>query len=207
MFNTKEKKERALGTKLFLKSSRCLSPKCVTVRRPTRPGAHGRDRQRPLSEFGQQLKEKQKFQWSYGLREAQMKKVFRQALKNPAVTGNMIVSLLERRLDNVVYRLGLALSRSVARQLVGHGHITVNSRKVTVPSYLVRAGDVIAIREQSKNNPVFKDLNISLKKYEPPIWLYIDKEKYEGKVVSPPKDFEVPFDVSMVVDYYSKVVK
>jgi len=206
MFDTQEKKERSLGVKLFLKPHRCLSPKCVTVRRPTRPGVHGRARHM-LSEYGEQLKEKQKFQFSYGLREAQMQKVFREALKNPAVTGTMIVSLLERRLDNVVYRLGLTPSRSVARQLVNHGHILVNGRKVTIPSYRVKVGDEIIIRPQSKDHQVFKDLNLTIKKYEPPTWLTLDKERLVGKVVAEPKDLDISFDINMVVDYYSKVVK
>lgn len=207
MFNTKEKKERALGVKLFLKPYRCGSPKCVCVRRPARPGLHGKARRRPLSEFGQQLQEKQKFQWSYGLREAQFRKIFREALKNPAVTGATFMELLERRLDNVVYRLGFAPSRSVARQFVSHGHITVNGRRVTVPSYRVRVGDTIAIRPQSSGYAQFKDLAVSLKKYDPPVWIYLDKEKQEGKILSAPKDLAIAFDVNMVVDYYSKVVK
>lgn len=204
MFNTKEKKERALGTKLFLKAERCNSPKCAHTRRPQRPGLHGAARRRAISEFGQQLQEKQKFKYTYGIREAQMKRVFQAAAKNPGVTGPMIVSLLERRLDNVVYRLGLTPSRSVARNLVGHGHFTVNGRKVTIPSYRVKPNDAIAIRSQSKDYPVFKNLPTSLKQYEPPSWLHMDKDKLEGKVISLPKDFEIPFDVSKVIDYYSK---
>lgn len=206
MFTTKEKKERALGVKLFLKPHRCLSPKCVTVRRPTRPGVHGRARHM-VSEYGEQLREKQRFQFSYGLREAQMQKIFREALKNPAVTGTMILSLLERRLDNVVYRLGFAPSRSVARQSVNHGHILVNGRKVTIPSYRVKVNDEITIRPQSKDYQLFKDLSANLKKYEPPTWLTLDKENLTGKVTALPKDFDMPFDINMVVDYYSKIVK
>ncbi|MEK7590251.1 MAG: 30S ribosomal protein S4 [Patescibacteria group bacterium] len=205
MFNTKEKKERSLGVKLFLKPHRCSSPKCVTVRRPTKPGLHGKMRRRALSEYGQQLAEKQKIKFAYGIREAQMRKVFESAAKHKGITGEMIINFLERRLDNVVYRLGLALSRSVGRQLVGHGHILVNGRKVTIPSYAVKANDVIAIRPQSKDHPVFKDLAERLKQYEPPIWLFIDKSQLEGKVISLPKDFEIPFDVTLVVDYYSKI--
>ena len=205
MFNTKEKKERSLGVKLFLKPHRCSSPKCVTVRRPTKPGLHGKMRRRALSEYGQQLAEKQKIKFAYGIREAQMRKVFESAAKHKGITGEMIINFLERRLDNVVYRLGLALSRSVGRQLVGHGHILVNGRKVTIPSYMVKANDDIAIRPQSKDHPVFKDLAERLKQYEPPIWLFIDKSQLEGKVISLPKDFEIPFDVTLVVDYYSKI--
>lgn len=205
MFNTKEKRERSLGTKLFLKADRCNSPKCVTVRRANkRPGLHGSAYKRALSEFGQQLKEKQKFKFTYGLREAQMKRVVKMATKNPAVTGPMIVSLLERRLDNVVYRLGFAKSRSVGRQLASHGHILVNNKKVTIPSYQVRPGDTVSVRPQSREHPLLKDLPTILKKYEPPVWLSVDKDAVAGKVESLPKDFEIPFDVNMVVDYYSK---
>ena len=209
MFNTQEKKERALGVKLFLKPHRCASPKCVSVRRPTKPGVHGRGRGRrsAMSEFGEQLLEKQKFQFSYGLRETQMRRIFKEALKNPAITGDIIVSLLERRLDNVVYRLGFAPSRSVARQLVSHGHIVVGGRKVTIPSYRVKVGDLVAIRPASNDHQAFKEIAATLKKYEPPAWLNLDKDKLEGKVVSLPKDYEIPFDINLVVDYYSKVVK
>lgn len=204
MFNTSEKKERSLGVKLFLKANRCNSAKCVTVRRPQKPGIHGNARRRGLSEYGQLLNEKQKIRFSYGLRESQLRKVFETASRNPGVTGEMMMQLLERRLDNAVFRIGLAPSRSVARQLVSHGHILVNGKKVTIPSYLLRTGDKLAIRPQSKDNPVFKDLNITLKKSEPPVWLNMDVEKYEGRVVALPKDFDLPFDVNMVVDYYSK---
>src|SRR3989344_5101706 len=203
MFNTQEKKERALGVKLFLKAHRCNSPKCVMLRRPHRPGLHGK-RRRTVSEVGQQLSEKQKIKVSYGIREAQMRQVFQRAAKNPGITGALIIQILERRLDNAVYRLGLAPSRSVARQLVGHGHILINGPKVTVPSYLVRTGDRIAIRPQSKDNAVLKGLAEALKNYNAPAWLKLDKERHEGEVLALPKDLEAPFDVNMVVDYYSK---
>ncbi|MDD5431304.1 MAG: 30S ribosomal protein S4 [Candidatus Pacebacteria bacterium] len=204
MFNTREKKERSLGVKLFLKASRCNSPKCATIRRPQPPGAHGKARRRGMSEYGQQLKEKQKIRYSYGLRESQMKRIFTEASRNPGVTGETILQLLERRLDNVVFRLGLALSRSVARQLVGHGHIMVNGRRVTIPSFCVKIGDKISIRPQSKENLIFKDLGATMKKYQAPAWLKLDNEKYEGEVVALPKEFEDSFDVNMVVDFYSK---
>jgi small subunit ribosomal protein S4 len=165
---------------------------------------HGKRRRRALSEYGQQSQEKQKLKFMYGIRENQMKNIFTAALKNPGATGEMIISILERRLDNVVFRLGLARSRSVARQLINHGHIFVNKHRINIPSYLVRVGDAISIRPQSKEYQIFKDLPASLKRYEPPIWLSIDKEKFLGKVVSMPKDYEVPCDVNMVVDYYSK---
>lgn len=204
MFNTREKRERSLGTKLFLKPDRCNSPKCVTVRRPLRPGLHGKMFRRALSEFGQQLKEKQKIRFTYGVRERYLNNLFHKAARNPGITGEMLFQMLEKRLDNVVYRLGLAPSRSVGRQLVSHGHIIVNNRKVTVSSYQVRVGDVIAIRPQSKDHPAFKDLVNNLKKYEAPVWLELDREKFQGKIISGPKDFEIPFDANLVVDYYSK---
>ncbi len=177
------------------------------MRRSERPGAHGKARRRAPSEFGQLLAEKQKFKFTYGLRDAQLRRVFEAAAKHAGVTGEMFVNLLERRLDSVAYRLGFAPSRSVARQLVSHGHLTVNGRKVTVSSYLVKAGDVIAIRPQSREHPAFKDLASRLKDYEPPSWLSFDAAKLEGKVVSLPRDFDVPFDVNRVVDYYSRIVK
>ena len=204
MFSTQEKKERSLGVKLFLKPERCNSPKCVTVRRPQRPGLHGKMFRRQLSEFGSQLKEKQKIRFTYGIRERHFRKIFQSAAKNPGITGQMIFHILEKRLDNVVYRLGFAASRSVARQLVGHGHIMVNNRKVTIPSFQVKVGDLIYIRQQSREHPVLKDLTNHLKKYEPPIWLAMDQEKLQGKVLSEPKDLEISFDANLVVDYYSK---
>lgn len=204
MFNTKEKKERSLGVRLFLKADRCNSPKCALARNPSRPGLHGKARRRALSEVGQQLQEKQKVQYSYGIREAFLRKIFEAASKNPGVTGEMVISILERRLDNVVYRSGLTPSRSVARQLISHGHFLVNNKKINISSYSVRVGDVIAIKPQSRNLIVFKDLTENLKKIEPPIWLIVDKEKPEARISSLPKDYEVPFDINMVVDYYSK---
>ena len=203
MFNTKEKVERRLGTKLFLKGYRCNSPKCVTARRPSRPGLHGQARH-TLSEFGTLLNEKQKIRATYGLRETQMRRLFESAAKNPGITGVLMLQLLERRLDNVVFRLGFAASRSVARQLISHGHIKVNGRKVTIPSFLVKIKDVISIRSESSQHPVLKDLKEQLKKYEPPAWLTLGKEKLEGSMNGVPKDVEAPFDVNMVVDYYSK---
>jgi len=203
MFNTQEKKERALGTKLFLKAYRCNSTKCVMMRRAYRPGVHGKSRH-ISTEFGQQLNEKQKIKAAYGLREAQLVKLVATAAKNPGVTNELIVKFLERRLDNVVYRLGFTPSRSVARQMVNHGHILVNNRKVSAPSFLVKPDDIISIRPQSREAGPLKDLNERLKGYEAPLWLFIDKEKLEGRVVSLPHDTETFFDINKVVDYYSK---
>ncbi|MEK7149724.1 MAG: 30S ribosomal protein S4 [Patescibacteria group bacterium] len=204
MIGAKEKKERALGVKLFLKAYRSATPKSAMVRKPYRPGQHGKARRRALSEFGQQLLEKQKIMVSYGLRDTQMRKTFKEALGGKEAVSDAIVNLLERRLDNVVYRLGFAPSRIMARQFVSHGHILVNGRKVTIPSYRVKIGDVIVIKSASLSRLIFKDLAANIKKYEAPGWLTIDKEKLEGKIKSLPRDIEIPFDIGLVVDYYSR---
>ncbi len=204
MFDTSEKKERSLGTKLFLKAHRCNSPKCALERREIKPGAHGASRRGAKSEYGQQLNEKQKIRFSYGLRESQIRKIFETASKKAGITGNVIIQLLERRLDNVVFRLGLAPSRSVARQLIGHGHIMVNGKKVTIPSFSVKTGEKITIRPQSKDYAMFKDLSENLLKYVAPLWLNLNPEKLEGKIISLPADTDFPFDINMVVDFYSK---
>lgn len=204
MFNTKEKHERSLGVPLLLKASRCGSPKCAMVRHPARPGVHGKSRRRAPSEFGQQLMEKQKIKYTYGLREAQLKKVFTAISARVGIAGDAVIVLLERRLDNVVYRLGLAPSRSVARQAVGHGHITVNGVRTTVSSALVRPGDTIAIRPQSRSLSLFAAAGETMKKANVPVWLAADAEKITGTVVSLPRDVDVSFDVAMVVDYYAR---
>ncbi len=200
----KEKKERALGVKLFLKADRCNSPKCAMVRRPYRPGMHGKSRRRAISEYGQQLMEKQRIRITYGLKESQMANVFKNASKKKGSLSEAIIGLLERRLDNTVFRLGLAPSRIMARQFVSHGHILVNGRKVTVPSFLVKIGDVITVKPTSLNSLIFKELSNTIKKYQAPEWLIIDAEKIEGKVKSLPVSIEMPFDINLVVDFYSK---
>lgn len=204
MFDTREKKERSLGTKLFLKAHRCNSPKCAVERRQAKPGAHGASRRGAKSEYGQQLNEKQKIRFTYGLREAQIRKIFETASKKSGITGNAVIQFLERRLDNVIFRLGLAPSRSVARQLINHGHIMVNGKRVTISSFSVKTGDKISIRPQSKDHIVFKDLSVNLMKYITPLWLSLDPAKLEGKVISLPADIDFPFDINMVVDFYSK---
>ncbi len=203
MLKSREKKERALGTRLFLKGERCSSPKCAMVRRPSRPGPHKKPR-RALSEYGQQLAEKQKIMFSYGLREAQMRKIFKEALKKKKVVTETVLDLLERRLDNVIFRLGFASSRISARQYVSHGHILVNGRKTNVPSYQVKKGDIIKIKPSSLNCLIFKDLLSTIKKHEAPFWLELDKENLEGKVKSAPSDVEMSFGINLVVDFYSK---
>lgn len=198
-----EKKERALGAKLMLKADRCASGKCAHVRRPTRPGAHPRSF-RKMSEFGKQLAEKQKVRFSYNLTEKQMKKYFDMANASAEPTHEAFVKLLESRLDNVVFRSGLAGSRRIAKQLAGHGHITVNGRKVTTPSYSVRVGDLIAFRTESADHEAVKNAESRFKNFEAPGWIKLDKEKKAAEILTAPRDTEVPFDLDLVVNYYLK---
>ena len=200
----KEKKERALGTKLGLKPYRSLSPKSAMTRRPYRPGVHGTKRTRAGSEFKTQLMEKQKVKLTYGLNEIQLKRVFTNALANkkePILQS--ILNQIEFRLDNVVYRLGFAPSRIMGRQLVSHGHFTVNGRKVTIPSYRVRVGDVIGIREVRKNMPLFKDLKNTLKGKKES-WLKVNEQELTGTVTGSPEQVDLPFNLNLVIDYYAR---
>jgi len=204
MQKSKEKQERALGMKLFLKGERCNSPKCVMVRRPNRPGMHGGKRRRALSEYGQQLLEKQRMKVTYDLREAQMFKIVKAAMEKTGAISDTIVSELERQLFNVVFRLGLTSSRIIARQLINHGHFLVNGKKISSPSYAVKVNDIISIKPSSSTLLIFQDLSNKIKKYDPPEWLVLDRDKIEGRMLALPKDLEMPFDIGLVVDYYSK---
>lgn len=205
MKKSSEKKERALGINLFLKGERCNSPKCVMVRRPYRPGLHGKKRRRAISEYGQQLLEKQRIKASYGLKEAQLVRIVDGVLRRKSGNvGEMIMSALERQIFNVVFRLGFASSRIVARQLTGHGHICVNGKKINTPSYSVKVGDVISVKPASRGLLIFKNLADTIKKQEPPAWLSLDKEKIEGRMKNLPGEIETPIDINLVVDYYSK---
>ncbi|MEZ4156888.1 MAG: 30S ribosomal protein S4 [Candidatus Paceibacterota bacterium] len=206
MFDTRAKKERALGERLNLKPTRSYSDKSEVTKRPFRPGQHGKGRRRS-TEYGRQLTEKQKFRATYGLREGQMRRYFKVADHSDTATGEALMSLLERRLDNLVFRLGFAPSRSVARQLVSHGHIAVNGRKVTTPSRLMKTGEVISIRKGSEGHPVLAQAKERIAKYDAPAWLKLDGVKMTGSIASKTAKFDVPFDISLVVDYYSKTVK
>ncbi len=196
-----EKRERSLGIKLGIKGDRCTSPKCALTRKPHRPGQHGKN---PLKkgEFGLQLQEKQRIRFTYGLSDRQLEAVFKRAAKKDEPTPIAVLKELESRLDSVVYRLGFTNSRSVARKLVGHGHFMVNNRKVTIPSYKVKAKDIIKMRPESKEIGQFKDMAAKVKDLQSPSWLSFDKEKMEATVLSAPKDIDSPFDISLVVDYY-----
>ena len=207
MVGPKEKKERALGVRLGLKGTRCSSDKCAQVRRPYPPGAHGKGRRRPLSDFGKQIKEKQKFKLTYLIDEKNLNRIFGEAIKTQSsVSGGVgakFIELLESRLDNVVYRLGFTPSRLMARQLVVHGHFFVNGKRVRSPGYEITKGDLISIREESKNDALFRDMREKLKSQEVPKWLILDAEKLEGRVASEPHDVEVPFEISLLVEAFS----
>lgn len=198
-----EKTERRLGAKLFLKADRCFSAKCAEVKKPYAPGQHGKSRRRQ-SEYGKQMAEKQKVRFSYGLTEAEMKKAFTIGEQSKEPTDVALTKILESRLDNVVFRLGFAPSRRMANQLVGHGHITINGRKVTIPSMRLRPGDKVTFRKESVNHPIAKEAENRLKQYNPPTWLKLDKEKMTAEMVSVPKDVDIPFNLELVVNFYSK---
>lgn len=174
------------------------------VRKPYRPGMHGKRRQGTPSEMKTQLQEKQRIRLTYGLREDAMRRLAFEAMKKTGPTAELIVGFLEQRLDSVVYRIGFAPSRSVARQLVGHGHITVNGRTVTIPSYRLTVNDVVGIRASSQSHPLFAGIRELFTKTEPVVWLVRDAEKLTGTVIAAPKDVAVPFDMSLIIDYYSK---
>lgn len=194
---------RREGQKLFLKGQRCYTEKCA-VKRGT-PGQHGQSR-RKMSEYGLQMREKQKTKRYYGLLESQFKKYFEMANKMKGVTGENLLMLLESRLDNVVYRLGFATSRPEARQLVNHGHFNVNGKKVDIPSYLVSVGQVISLRDKSKPSKKIKDvLDITDAKLIPK-WLELDRDKLEAKVVAMVgrEDIDLPIEEHLIVELYSK---
>ena len=196
---------RREGTKLFLKGDRCLSGKCALEKRPNVPGQHGAGRKN-VKEYGLQLREKQKAKRYYGVLESQFKGYFEKADKTEGVTGENLLSLLERRLDNVVYRSGLADSRKEARQLVTHGHFRLNGKKVTIPSLIVRAGDVITLREESRSSEKFKNLIEALDTRITPKWIELDKAQVVAKVAALPArdDVDFPFEEHLIVELYSK---
>ena len=194
---------RREGTKLFLKGDRCLTKKCAMERRPVIPGQHGQGRKK-VSQYGKQLREKQKVKRAYGLLEKQMHGYYLEAERQRGITGENMLSLIERRLDNVVYRMGIGCSRAEARQIVNHGHICVNGKRVNIPSYQVKAGDTISIKENKRNLEMFKelkDLKVVL-----PAWLEFDATKLEGRVVELPKreDVDLTIEEHLIVELYSK---
>ena len=196
---------RREGKKLFLKGDRCYSEKCALARRPFAPGQHGQGRAK-TKEYGLMLREKQMTKRFYGLSESQFRKYFEMATKKDGVVGENLLILLETRLDNVVYRLGLAMSRAEARQLVRHAHFSVNGKKVNIPSYLVKDGDVIAVRENSRSSDKIKAVIEANASKPMPGWLEFNASAYEGKLVAMPTraDIDLPVEEHLIVDLYSK---
>ena len=199
---------RAEGEKLFLKGDRCFSPKCSVERRTYPPGVHGRQGQfrRKESDYGTQLREKQKVRRIYGVFERQFRRYFQEAQRQKGLTGVNLLVLLESRLDNVIYRLGLAASRPQARQLVSHGHFDLNGRKTNIPSCLVSEGDVITVRESSKKTGYFKEVAKSLDEGRVPGWLSLNATELSGRVVSIPtrEHIDVTLNEQLIVEYYSR---
>jgi len=200
---------RRLGVKLFLRGEKCLSPKCPMVKRPYPPGLPGKRRKSPPSEYKKELIEKQKLKYWYGLSERQLKKYVKEVLEKRGKVedvSTLLIQNLEKRLDNVVYRLGFAVSRDQARQLVSHKFFLVNGKPVNIPSFSLKVGDTVSLKPQKLKKAIFKDLKERLKKHQVPSWLSLDLEKFEGKVISEPKVEEVapPVEVSAVFEFYSR---
>jgi small subunit ribosomal protein S4 len=196
---------RREGMKLFLKGDRCFTNKCAIERRNFPPGQHGKRRSKILG-YGIQLREKQKLKRFYGVLEGQFRLTFEAAERMRGVTGENLLSLLERRLDNVVHRLGFSGSRAQARQLVRHGHVRVNGKKVNVPSYVVGAGAVVSVKEKSKTNPLIAGAVETAKGRGIPAWLELNASEFQGKVVTLPKREDVALQVNekLIVELYSK---
>lgn len=201
------KRCRRTNQKLLLKGERCFSQKCAMIKRPYIPGLHGRRRRTTRSsEYGQQLMEKQKVRYTYGLSEKQFRKYFKEISTQKGDKIELFLRKLETRLDNIIFRLGWAPSRKMARQIVNHGHILVNGRRINIPSFKVKKGDVIKISLISKKKPFFDNLKTILKKYKAPAWLSLEKEKLEAKMVDWPKGEEAGRvgDMAMIIEYYSR---
>jgi small subunit ribosomal protein S4 len=192
--------------KLFLKGDRCYTDKCAIERRNYPPGQHGQGRRRKVSEYAVQLREKQRLKRMYGLMESQFRKYFEMAEVSRDITGEVLLNLLERRLDNMVYRLGMATSRAEARQLIRHRHFTVNGKRVDIPSFLVREGDQIVVRERSREKDVFKRAIEISQRRGVPDWLELDAGSFAGKVKRYPArdELTMPINERLVVELYSK---
>ena len=194
---------RREGCKLFLKGEKCTTKKCPLERRPFVPGQHGQGRKR-VTQYGTQLREKQKVKRAYGLLEKQFRSYYDEAERMKGVVGENLLSLIERRLDNVVYRMGIGSSRAESRQIVNHGHITVNGRKVDIPSFSVKAGDVIAIKENKRDKEMFKALKGM--KVVMPKWLEFNPDTLTGKILALPKREDVDMNISehLIIELYSR---
>jgi len=200
---------RREGEKLFLKGSRCLTPKCSFERRSYPPGQHGREKQfrrGRASDYLLQLREKQKARRVYGIMERQFSRYFTQAQQQVGLTGTNLLTLLELRMDNVIYRLGMASSRAQARQLVTHGHVMLNGRRTNVPSALVSPGDIVSVRPQSQRLTYFKEMRQDLDTRRVPRWLVVEPEQLSAKVLHLParEDIDVSLNEQLIVEYYSR---
>ena len=197
---------RREGMKLFLKGERCYTEKCAIEKRNVAPGQHGRARKAKLVGYGVQLREKQKVKRTYGVLENQFRRYFEAADRTKGITGELLLQMLERRLDNVIYRLGFATSRPQARQLVRHGHFTVNGRKVDIPSYAVRVGDTVAVRQTSRETPAIQHAMEEVKGRGIPEWLLFDAAALSGRVSSLPTRAQInlPVQEQLIVELYSK---
>lgn len=209
MINSKCKICRRLGVKLFLKGEKCLSPKCPIVRKPYAPGQKRKKRSSALSEFGKELKEKQKLKNWYNLEEKQFRNYVKEILKKRGKVENavaLLIQKLESRFDNVIFRLGFASSHKKARQFVSHGHFLINGRRINIPSCQLEKGDKITIRPGSKKNKIFADLSIALKKHQVPSWLKLNGEELEGEVIGSPtlEETTAPAEISAIFEYYSR---
>lgn len=196
---------RREGCKLFLKGDRCLSNKCAMERYPLQPGQHGANSiKKKTTEYGSQLREKQKIKRYYGLLEKQFHKTYELAEKMRGNTGENMLTLLERRLDNVVYRMGMGTSRAQSRQIVNHGHIEVNGKKVNIPSYIVKVGDIISVKENKQKNAIFD--GVSKLKISTPKWMEFDAKELKGKINALPtrEDIDMNFREHLVIELYSK---
>lgn len=196
---------RAEGAKLFLKGDRCYTEKCGPTKRNSKPGQHG-TRRGKMSEYGIRLREKQKLRRFYGINETQFSTIYKRATGMTGQTGHNFLQLLERRLDNVVYRLGLGVSRSQARQLICHGHFTVNGRKLDIPSALLKVGDVVAVAEGSRDVPTIKENAEASASRSIPAWLEFNPEAMSGSLVAVPvrEQIDVPVNEQLVVEFYAR---
>ena len=197
---------RREGIKLFLKGSKCFSDKCPIEKRNFAPGQHGKDRKTKVVGYGLQLREKQKAKRIYFTQEGQFRNYFEKAARKPGVTGELLLQQLERRLDSVVFRLGFGTARRQARQLVRHGHVLVNGKKVNIPSYQVNVGEEISIKESSRTLTVLEAAKEFASHQNSPTWLEIDRDNFKGKVLSLPKreDIQQPVNEQLIVELYSK---
>ena len=198
---------RREGMKLFLKGERCHTDKCAIEKRNVPPGQHGKDRRPKIAGYGLQLREKQKARRVYGLQEVQFRNLFEKASQMKGITGEQLLSMLERRLDNVIYRMGFGTSRSQCRQVVRHGHVQVNGRKVNIPSFLVKLNDVVEVREKSRKNATILAARDATAHAPCPNWLDVDRDNLRGRVVGYPKREElvqIQLNEQLVVELYSK---